>query len=50
MIDAVIPSIYLLVVHIGNKRAETNPEHPWLKYSGGNGRMIFQMDLAHLMM
>jgi hypothetical protein len=50
MIDAAIHSSYLLVVHIGNKRAEINPEHPWLKYSGRNGRMIFQMDLAHSMM
>jgi hypothetical protein len=39
-----------MVVHIANKRAENNPEHPWLEYSGRNGRMIFQMDLAHSMM
>jgi hypothetical protein len=50
MVDAAIHSSYLLVVHIANKRAETNPEHPWLKYSGRNGRMIFQMDLAHSLM
>jgi hypothetical protein len=50
MIDAAIHSRYLLVVNIANKRAETNPEHPWLKHSGRNGRMIFQMDLAHSLM
>jgi hypothetical protein len=50
MVDAAIHSSYLLVVHIANKRAEINPEHPWLKYSGRNGRMNFQMDLAHSLM
>jgi hypothetical protein len=50
MVDAAIHSSYLLVVHIAKKRAAANPEHPWLKYSGRNGRMIFQMDLAHSMM
>jgi hypothetical protein len=50
VVDAAIHSSYLLIVHIGNKRAETNPEHPWLKYSGRNGRMIFQMHLAHSLM
>jgi hypothetical protein len=40
----------LLVVHIANKRAKTNPEHPWLKYSGRNSRIIFQMDLATSLM
>jgi hypothetical protein len=34
MVDAAIHSSHLLVVHIANKRAEINPEHPWLKYSG----------------
>jgi hypothetical protein len=47
MIDDAIHSSYLNVVHIANKRAESTPEHPWLKYSGRNSRMIFQMDLAH---
>jgi hypothetical protein len=50
MVDVAIHSSYLLVVHIANKRAETNREHPWLIYSGRNGRMIFHMDLAHLLM
>jgi hypothetical protein len=50
MFDAAIHSSYLLVVHIGNKRAETNTDHPWLSYSGRNGRMLFRMDLAHLLM
>jgi hypothetical protein len=51
MIDAAIHSSYLRVVHIGNKRAETNTDHPWLKYSGRNGRMNSQqMDLAHSLM
>jgi hypothetical protein len=48
MVDAAILSSYLHVVHhIANKRAEANPEHPWLKFSDRNGRMIFQMDLAY---
>jgi hypothetical protein len=50
MVDTAIHSSYLLVVHIANKRAEINPEHPWFKYSGRNGRMNFQMDLAHSLM
>jgi hypothetical protein len=28
MVDAAIHLSYLLVVHIANKRAENNPEHP----------------------
>jgi hypothetical protein len=36
MIDAAIHSSYLLVVvHIGNKRAETTLEHPWLNTVAG---------------
>jgi hypothetical protein len=51
MVDAAIHSSYLLVVHIANKRAETNPEHPWSKHDCGRKcRMIFQMDLAHSLM
>jgi hypothetical protein len=43
IIDAAIHTKYLLGVHI---ETETNPKHPWLKHSGRNGRMIFQMGLA----
>jgi hypothetical protein len=50
MVDAAIYSSYLLVVHIAKYRGETNPVHPWLKYSGRNRRMIFQLDLAHSLM
>ena len=50
MVDAAIHSSYLLVVNIAKKRGETNPEHPWLKYSSRNGRMIFQLDLANSLM
>ena len=50
MVDAAIHSSYLLIVHIGNKKAEINTDHSWLKYSGRNGRMNFQMDLVHLLM
>ena len=50
MIDAAIHSSYLLVVNIAKKRGETNPEHPWLKYSCRNGRMIFQLHLANSLM
>jgi hypothetical protein len=50
MVDATIHSSFFLVVHITKKRGEANPEQPFLKYSGKNGRMIFQMDLAHSLM
>jgi hypothetical protein len=31
MVDAAIHSSYLLVVNVGKKRGEANPEHPLLK-------------------
>jgi hypothetical protein len=49
-VDAAIHSSLFLIVHIAEKRGEANPEQLWLKYSGKNGRMIFQMDLAHSLM